>query len=490
VRILAKPIARRVTVCGGAFLGLISLVSGCASLSGLSGGADDAGEDAGRGTVDVGAPRPDVATEHRDARSDRAVEIDAKPRIDAGVHIDATSIPDGGDADRADAVVESGPDVALACDAGASGVGMIGCACAPSGALACGGNGQTVATVCTGGAWAYRTTCSSGEVCDTTTGATEGTCAMADPLCATAHPGENVCKTDTTVVQCGPDLLTDSPVKTCVAQACVSGACSGVCSPGATRCATATEAETCSASGQWGTATACPVADPSCIGTACAPAVVTPPTFFVGAIGPSTSAISATASASTKVGDLILICIYIEPTEESSAMAAYPAFTLPSGFSVASWEPISSNDANLTTEETNRQYVFWGYATTAGAITYSVATTASGYIATAIVTVHGAATSGNPFADVPSKASYGDGAAVSVFPSVSVTPAANGTGFLWFGTAWSLGGHFGNPVGFTSLLEAQTLSISVLAQSTKATETVAPSVLSTNLLTASLMTFR
>jgi hypothetical protein len=206
----------------------------------------------------------------------------------------------------------------------------------------------------------------------------------------------------------------------------------------------------------------------------------------------SIHAISTTASASTMVGDLVLILLYLEPSGEETASAAYYAFTPPAGFLVASWEPISSNDANLTTEETNRQYVFWGDATTAGAATYTVSTTPAltSYAATAIVTVHGAATSGNPFADTPSKASYGEGATVTAFPSVSVTPAADNTGFLWFGTAWSLGNYFGNPAGFASLLESETLSISVLEQSTKATETVAPAVGATTLLTASLMTFR
>ena len=100
------------------------------------------------------------------------------------------------------------------------------------------------------------------------------------------------------------------------------------------------------------------------------------------------------------------------------------------------------------------------------------------------------ATSGVPFADTPSTGSYGDGANVTAYPSVSLTPAAGNTALLWFGTAWNVG-HSGNfPAGWTNIMDSNTLSLGYALQVTPAPVTLAPTVSPTNLLTAALMTFR
>lgn len=213
--------------------------------------------------------------------------------------------------------------------------------------------------------------------------------------------------------------------------------------------------------------------------------------FLCGPIGPSTTAISSSSNPATAIGDLVLICAYIEPANERTDAAVYGPFVPPTGFTQATWEPVSSNDAYLTSDKTNRQYVWWGYATTAGVQQYSVGgSTGQFYYAdTAIITVKGYATAGPPFADTPSTGSYGNGTLVNSFPSVTVTPAASGTGFLWFGTSWNPN-LYGYPSGYTSLMQYSTLSISAFDQGAAATQTVAPSVTQTNLLTASLMTFR
>ena len=175
---------------------------------------------------------------------------------------------------------------------------------------------------------------------------------------------------------------------------------------------------------------------------------------------------------------------------EATGTAVYGPFTPPSGFTLAAWEPIASNDAHLTTEHTNRQYVWWGHATLAGAQDYEVlATQGTGfyYADTVVITVKGYTT---PFADTTSTATYSDGDAAALFPSVSVTPSAADTGFLWFGTSWTVG-LYGYPAGYTDVLHDDTLSVSSLAQGAPATQTVAPSITSpSNLLTAALMTFR
>lgn len=66
--------------------------------------------------------------------------------------------------------------------------------------------------------------------------------------------------TGTTVTPDGaPVACDDSNAATvCPNQACVNGACVGVCSPGTERC-DGTDIETCNTSGEWGKATACKI---------------------------------------------------------------------------------------------------------------------------------------------------------------------------------------------------------------------------------------
>ena len=214
---------------------------------------------------------------------------------------------------------------------------------------------------------------------------------------------------------------------------------------------------------------------------------------YVGPIGPSNNAIAAASAPDTRVGDLILICVYVEPANEQTDAATYGPFPAPTGFTLAAWEPIASNDANLTSQKTNRQYVWWGYATAGGVQNYGVVADGGAfyYADTAIVTIRGFATSGNPFADPPATATYGDGTNVNDFPSVSLTPAGDGTGLLWLGTSWTMG-DFGYPSNYQNLLDYNTLSIAWRVQQTAAQETVAPAVqpMPINLMTAALMSFR
>jgi formylglycine-generating enzyme required for sulfatase activity len=145
----------------------------------------------------------------------------------------------------------------VACADGASGVmSAIGCACAQPGQLACNGNAQAQTLICTGGVWSLRSTCPSGLNCDSRLSAAQGTCAPIDPVCANAMPGQTVCSTPTTVVQCGPDLVSETLLFDCANQACVGGACTGVCTPSATQCA-GNSVETCGMDGQWHMTSTC-----------------------------------------------------------------------------------------------------------------------------------------------------------------------------------------------------------------------------------------
>ncbi len=195
------------------------------------------------------------------------------PGFDASVG-DASSMDDaspgaGGDDGHVAPIADSGGDdgyVAPTADGGDcepadSGLlGTLGCPCSTPGALACNGRAQHVVLLCENGVWTASTLCPADQLCDSQLGLSAGTCLPIDPNCADAGPGQDVCTSLTTFVQCGPDLVSDSPAGTCTSSACVGGACSGVCAPGATHCADDIHVETCTTQGQWGAPVACPKA--------------------------------------------------------------------------------------------------------------------------------------------------------------------------------------------------------------------------------------
>ncbi len=145
---------------------------------------------------------------------------------------DATNSDAGG----SDASPEAAGDASACLPEGTGAVATRGCPCTTAGAHACNGNAQNQALVCTSGSWTPNGICPTGQLCDTASGAQQGICVTIDPACTTAAPGDHVCSNATTVVQCGNDLASDSPVETCSGQACVNGMCTGTCAPGTTTC--------------------------------------------------------------------------------------------------------------------------------------------------------------------------------------------------------------------------------------------------------------
>ncbi len=238
------------------------------------------------GVTDVPTPS-DAATSGGDSGTNSgAVEGGgaADSTSQDGTSPDAVSASDGGVADggsgsdsSSDGPPESGSDGSIDGSAGDAGqdacaassdagaVGTLGCPCSTTGEAACNGNAQKLALLCSGGVWVPDGTCASGQLCDSRPGSNQGTCQPIDPVCASASPGQDVCSTSTTAVQCGPDLVSHSPVATCTNRACVGGTCVGVCTPGTTQCASDTQVQTCGADGQWATAT-CTYA---CVGASC-----------------------------------------------------------------------------------------------------------------------------------------------------------------------------------------------------------------------------
>jgi sulfatase modifying factor 1 len=143
----------------------------------------------------------------------------------------------------------------LTCADEDGGAGAVGCPCnAQATEIGCNGYAQMGRLVCTNGVWTAGTACSAGSNCDTRPGNGLGTCATIDPNCMSAQPNEYVC-VGSAVIQCGPDLVSETPSTTC-SNACVDGGCTGVCTPGATQCV-GNGVQTCSALGQWSTASAC-----------------------------------------------------------------------------------------------------------------------------------------------------------------------------------------------------------------------------------------
>lgn len=95
--------------------------------------------------------------------------------------------------------------------------------CSTAGALACAGNNQQVALVCSGGVWEISQVCPASQACDTAPGVSQGTCKDRHEDCDGLSPGGGTCSGDTTLISCGVDNLTLEEVE-CTG-ACFNEAC-------------------------------------------------------------------------------------------------------------------------------------------------------------------------------------------------------------------------------------------------------------------------
>jgi hypothetical protein len=211
----------RVAVLAAVACGLLGATVACSAVLGI---ADFTAGDGGTSKGD--ASKPVEGSTGDDGGAD-----DGGPGLDGGIHV--------------------------TCDTQDAGAGALGCPCT-AGSNGCNGYEQMERLTCAGGVWVDFGTCTpidGGTVyCDTQAGTTQGTCVAVDPNCASATPGQQVC-VGSDVVQCGPDLVSETPVMTCP-HACIDGQCGGTCTPGATQC-TAGGVETCTAQGIWSAASAC-----------------------------------------------------------------------------------------------------------------------------------------------------------------------------------------------------------------------------------------
>src|SRR5277367_6775072 len=119
-----------------------------------------------------------------------------------------------------DGAVLSGDDGGVVtCADEDGGVGVPGCPCSVASPTGCNGHAQGQRLICSDGTWTAGPVCELGNNCDSRPGNGQGTCAAIDPNCAHASPGQAICVGES-VVQCGPDLVSETPVTTCMNQAC------------------------------------------------------------------------------------------------------------------------------------------------------------------------------------------------------------------------------------------------------------------------------
>lgn len=155
--------------------------------------------------------------------------------------------------------------------------------------------------------------------------------------------------------------------------------------------------------------------------------------------------------------DLLIMAVYVEPDAEASGSANYgTSISQPSGWTMFSQAPLNSNDANLTTQNTNRMYFCykWSTGSESGAVSWTITSTGGTDVVTAtgtqthsgvymefggIVDLRGITdtTSGNSgtpnmvFTSAVNNGSTG----ISAYPAVSASAPAGSVALL-FGETW------------------------------------------------------
>jgi hypothetical protein len=124
--------------------------------------------------------------------------------------------------------------------------------------------------------------------------------------------------------------------------------------------------------------------------------------YVNGTVGSSVTSASFTTPSGTAIGDLVLAFLYVEPTNEGTSSAAWPTLTPPSGWSQATGSPFISNPSTLTTEAEIGLYIFYGYASAAGAHAMTFTVSAAVPVGLVGFVVRGGPTSGQPFSETSS----------------------------------------------------------------------------------------
>jgi hypothetical protein len=141
--------------------------------------------------------------------------------LDAGRDIDPVAVAEAGNPDAGG----DGADSVECMPLGTGALAVLGCPCATPGGLSCAGNTQPDVLVCQRGAWAARSTCPGGQVCNSIPGPRQGTCATVVPQCISQPTGQILCLDRWTLGVCSADMLLAS-IRPCGGGQCVAGACS------------------------------------------------------------------------------------------------------------------------------------------------------------------------------------------------------------------------------------------------------------------------
>jgi hypothetical protein len=180
------------------------------------------------------------------------------------------------------------------------------------------------------------------------------------------------------------------------------------------------------------------------LGNGTSPTPVVAGTVFGG--GTTDTTHTLTSPADTQAGDLQILIAHVEPSDQASGSATYGTITAPTGFTAVSGSPWNTNDSHLTTQNTERMYMWYGYASIGGSQTYTISSTASDYMTVGLINIRKGATSGNPFADTPVVATQGLGT-FTKSPAASLTTGGTKSLALWINDDWD-GNSYTVPPGY------------------------------------------
>jgi cysteine-rich repeat protein len=147
----------------------------------------------------------DSCADSRTCAASAGGEAGAPPSADLAGSAGDNTVGIVGDGDAGSAGTSSGPT-------------LFG-ACSVLGAVVCQGVASAQRLACDGKKWQAGTTCGEGERCDSRS----GECAKTIAECASAMPGQAVCRGDSPLV-CGPDLVSEKLSEPCDG-ACKDGVC-------------------------------------------------------------------------------------------------------------------------------------------------------------------------------------------------------------------------------------------------------------------------
>lgn len=196
-------------------------------------------------------------------------------------------------------------------------------------------------------------------------------------------------------------------------------------------------------------------------------------------------------SGGVLAGDLIIAFAYFEPQGQGTGGATYGVVTPASGYTLASapW-PVASNDANLTTQNTNRQYCqyTWAVGGESGAIDFN--NPGDWYEFNGALVIRGLSGSGTPWKEIAT--GHVGVTTGTVYPALSLTAGGINNLLLYLGTNWDSGNQ-GSKAGWTQIGDNSGTATTLTAPkaTSGATGTIQPTMSAAHgPMTGALLSFR